>query len=442
MGSLSRIVGQHLKLPARSPNVSLLASRLSLRRNLGPKLRSTMVAGWWRSFSSQSSGLLLDLPQYRQMRETLAGRKGDLGVLESAGLCILDMENLRVDTAILNLNMLSYSGNYKEIQTLRAAGVIKSGKYTNVHNELIRSSFHDLSLRIEADQKTFKAELFSPGRRNLSVLLQRNLVGFYLLQELEDWSQRLPVEVVARLGTLLSSGVFSRQEDEAILAWVEEHGLVDWTELAAELGRNYERAGDSVMNHHQVLQDRQENKRLGSFSMEELGVVIREVIRQKPSALEDTKHGDINWKPIAESLNRPDINVYQVFIKTIHPTLRRHLAASLEQDVRAELVQQVGREGWTYSVQMDFSLLEDLPQFKGHTSHSLQNLYNGLMTGVLYKRPALKSKREVTVEDVEEYWRNSPRQTKRKSQVAREEGMVEAYWAVMRELNTVKRNTE
>ena len=185
------------------------------------------------------------------------------------------------------------------------------------------------------------------------------------------------------------------------------------------MGRNYKNAGDIVMNHHKVLQGRQENKRMGSFTMEELGVVIREVIRQKPSALEDTKHGDINWKSIAESLNRPAINIYHMFIKTIHRKLRRHLAGSLKQDVRAELVQQVGREGWTYSVQMDFSLLEDLPKFKGHTSHSLQKLYNGLMTGVLYKQPALKSKREVMAEDVEEYWRNSTRQTKRKSQGAR-----------------------
>ena len=197
MVSLSCVLIQRLFKPATlGPSVSLLlGSGPSLRRSLGPKLRTTMVAGWRRSFSSRPSGLLLDLPQYSQMRETLAGRKGDLGVLESAGLFILNMENLRVDTTVLNLNQLNHDfrrgGNYEEIKKLKSAGMIKTGKYTSVHDELILSSFNDLAGRFEADQKTFEAELFSHGRCEMSVLLQRNLVGFYLL---EDWSQRLPVE--------------------------------------------------------------------------------------------------------------------------------------------------------------------------------------------------------------------------------------------------------
>ena len=97
---------------------------------------------------------------------------------------------------------------------------------------------------------------------------------------------------------------------------------------------------------------------------------------------------------------------------------------------------------WTYSIEVDFSLLAGRPQFKGHTRQSLQQLYNKLMGNAMEKQPALKSRRDVTVEDVEEYWRNSNRVTKRKSQVEIEEGIVEAYQAVMRELNTVQRKTE
>ena len=285
MGSMSCFPVQRLfKLPACSP-VTLLVSYSSLRRSLGPKPRSTMVAGWRRSFSSQPRGLLLDLPQYSQMRQTLAGRKGDLEVLESAGLFILDMENLKVNTTVRDLNQMyenfteRKSAGYTEIKKLKTAGVLRTGKYTSVHDELILSSFNDLAGRFEADQKTFEAELFSHvGRREKSVLLQRNLVGFYLLQELEDWSQRLPVEVVTRLGTLLSSGGFSRQEDEAILAWVAEHGLTGWAELAAELGRNYKKSGSGVRDRYRILADRRENKRMGNFTMEENRFIIREVI--------------------------------------------------------------------------------------------------------------------------------------------------------------------
>ena len=426
-----------LKLPALSPTVTLLVSHSSL-------MPRSLLSGWRRSFSSQPGSLLLDLPQYRQMRETLAGRKDSLGVLESAGLFILDMEKLRVNATILNLNLLSKNSivrstgpHSKEIKKLKAAEVIKIGKYTSLHDELILSSFHDLSRWIEADHNTFRTELFSPGRRETSVLLQRNLLGFYLLQKLEDWSQRLPVEVVDRLGTLLSPGFFTRQEDKAILAWVEEHGLTGWAELAAKLSRNYKEAGACVRIRHQVLKDRQENKRMGSFSMEETALVIREVIKQKPSAMEDTKHGDIDWRPIAESLNRPDTSVYQLFRNMIHPTVRRHLAGTLEQDVRAQLVLAVGREGWTYSTEVDFSLLAGRPQFQGHTHRSLERLYNTLMGNVMEKQPALKSMRDVTVEDVEDYWRTSTRRSKRKSLVERELGIIKAYQAVVRELNKV-----
>ena len=181
---------------------------------------------------------------------------------------------------------------------------------------------------------------------------------------------------------------------------------------------------------------------MGRFTMEEIRVVIREVIRQKPSALEDIKQGDIDWGPIAESLTRPAKNVRLAFTSTIRPTLRRHLAGTLEQDVRDQLVQQVGREGWTYSTEVDFSLLAGQPEFQGHTCQSLQKLYGTLMGEVLKKQPALKSKREVTVEDVEEYWRNSARQTKSQRQVEREQGIVEAYQAVMRELYHVEIETK
>ena len=132
MVSLCNVLGQNLpKLQALSPTVTLLVSHLSLRGSLGQKpLITTLVSGWRRSFSSQSSGLLLDLPRYSQMRDTLAGRKGDLGVLESAGLFILDMENLRVNATVLDLNLTSHTfsdnrkSKYEKIKQLKSTGLI------------------------------------------------------------------------------------------------------------------------------------------------------------------------------------------------------------------------------------------------------------------------------------------------------------------------------
>ena len=272
---------------------TFLLSESSPPRSLVPNPSNLMLGGWRRSFSSRPTNLLLEHPKYSKMREDLAGRKDSLGLLESAGLFILDIQDLRVNKTILNLNQCdhrigkSVGKNYENIKKLKAEGVLKTKKYTIRHDELILSSFKELSRQIVKDQETLLTELFSKCHKVTEVvLLQRNLVGFYLLQELDDWSQRLPVEVVQRLGILLSPGAFSRQEDEAILAWVEEHGPNGWAELAAKLGRNYQAAGTVISGQHQRLKDRQENKKAGQFTIEQVRIVIKGVFGQNLTALD------------------------------------------------------------------------------------------------------------------------------------------------------------
>ena len=68
-------------------------------------------------------------------------------------------------------------------------------------------------------------------------MLKRQALGFFLLQSLKDGDRRLPMEAYNRLAVLLFAGTFTKEEDEKILAWVEEHGAKDWTKLARSLGR-------------------------------------------------------------------------------------------------------------------------------------------------------------------------------------------------------------
>ena len=79
-------------------------------------------------------------------------------------------------------------------------------------------------------------------------MLKRQLIGFYLLGSLKDSHLRLPVEAINRLSSILYSGKFSREDDKAILAWVDEHGPKEWTALARSLDRHYIHATASVMN--------------------------------------------------------------------------------------------------------------------------------------------------------------------------------------------------
>ena len=79
-------------------------------------------------------------------------------------------------------------------------------------------------------------------------MFKRQLVGFYLMRGIKDSHLRFPVEALNRLASILYSGNFSKEEDEAILAWVEEHGPNNWTGLAGSLGRNYIHGPASVFN--------------------------------------------------------------------------------------------------------------------------------------------------------------------------------------------------
>ena len=79
-------------------------------------------------------------------------------------------------------------------------------------------------------------------------MLKRQLIGFYLLNGLEDSHLRLPVEAFNRLASILYSGRFTKKDDEAILAWVDQYGPKKWTALARSLDRFYIHGPASVMN--------------------------------------------------------------------------------------------------------------------------------------------------------------------------------------------------
>ena len=160
-------------------------------------------------------------------------------------------------------------------------------------------------------------------------MLKRQLVGFSLVQGLAGGARRLPLQAYSRLGVLLTAGAFTRAEDAAILAWVEERGHTGWAELARSLGRTYLGGMYSVTERYQVLKDKQAGKRSAEWSLREVEVILREVMEQNPRALEQMLPGDIDWAGIGKLLNRPKKAVYKKYIYSLHPTLRLHLAGRL-----------------------------------------------------------------------------------------------------------------
>ena len=377
-----------------------------------------------------AAGTVLEHAGYQALQAGLAGARGALDTLT---LHIL-ADPPTVNQALLRLDALSPRSSttagvrgYKEIQEMKERGEVKVGGFTAKDDQMLLANLEKLLKDAGVNKVDFQTDFFSDGK-NKAFKLQRQLVGFSLLQGLEEGDRRLPMEVYFKLATLLSSGTFTEEEDAAILAWVEEHGPTRWTELARSLGRKYMQAYSCVRDRYKELTGRQEGQRRGAYGLEELTVLMEEVMKQNPGALEqNTVPSDLDWTMIASIMNRPRIGLNSVYSTTVHPTVRRHKAGTLGEDVRGEMLQQVVQEGWSYGANIEFDILASRPQFRGHTRASLCHLFNSMRLNTMNKLPGVKSVKEVTVEQVEEWWGSKFRKKKSKRLVEKEEGIVEAY---------------
>ena len=158
-----------------------------------------------------------------------------------------------------------------------------------------------------------------------------------------------------------------------------------------------------------------------------------EVIKQVPEAFEKPYHETkVDFKTVASQMEKRNNQVVQRrFQGILHPTIMRSKAGTLDKDVRAQLIQKVKENKWIYNADVKFDKLALLPEFKGHNSISLQSLYHS-MVGNAKQRFGLSSNKEVTVDQVEEYFNTSNRVAKFKTQIEQEERIVEIYKAAKR----------
>ena len=138
-------------------------------------------------------------------------------------------------------------------------------------------------------------------------------------------------------------------------------------------------------------------------------------------------------------MGRSNIGIGRVYAGTVHPTVRRHKLGTLEKDVRGELIQQVKENGWNLSADIEFDKLAPLPQFEGHSSKSLhQKYYNMLLSTMTKLSKKSRSWREVTLEEVEEWWKNSTRYAKHSNIIVKEQQIVEAYYRIKQDFGIGK----
>jgi len=240
-------------------------------------------------------GSILAHPKYKEMYGTLS--KEAKSSLDIVCLYILS-KGLVVNQDVLELDALSPESHTKKdtkgnakIREMEERGAVKVGKLNIKDDDAIRRGFKALVDETKVNEKALVEELFAENVgvnrwRDEAFMLKRQLVGFKLLQLVENGNMRLPMKAHDRLGKILLGGRFTKKEDKAILAWVDKHGETGWNNLARSLGRNYLRAGDVVKGRYERLLVG--NK--GAFSEEEDDFIIREVIKQVPEAFEKPYH--------------------------------------------------------------------------------------------------------------------------------------------------------
>jgi len=385
-------------------------------------------------------GSILAHPKYKEMYGTLS--KEAKSSLDIVCLYILS-KGLVVNQDVLELDALSAASHSNKattgnarIREMEERGAVKVGKLNIKDDEALKRGFKALVDETKVDEKALVDELFAENKganrwRYESFMLKRQLVGFKLLQFVENGNMRLPMNAHDRLSVIIFSGKFTKEEDKAILAWVEKHGETGWNDLARSLGRNYLQAGPAVKERYERLLVG--NK--GAFSEEEDDFIIREAIKQVPEAFEKPYHEiKVGCKRIASQMEkRTGADVSRRFQGTIYPTIMRYKAGVLDYDIRDKLIERVKENKWIYTADVKFLELALLPEFEGHNVSSLSKLYASMAEAAKVKFE-LNSKKEVTVDQVEKWWNLSERRLKSEVKIEKEQRIVEAYFKARREL--------
>ena len=193
------------------------------------------------------------------------------------------------------------------------------------------------------------------------------------------------------------------------------------------------------MNRYQVLKDRMERKVKGPdvpSAINDDKELLAEVLKQDPDALSKMTTS-VAWLEVGDKLNRPRDELYRDWTARILPTLRRHLAGTLQDDVREELIKEVTRRGWQFYSDIEFPTLGTMPAFKGHTPTSLSRMYMYLMDVVVTKQKrkgVTVVRREVTVAQVQEGWNATSKSGKQLKKIYWEEELVSAYNVLVKNL--------
>jgi len=259
--------------------------------------------------------------------------------------------------------------------------------------------FENVKRESSAGQKT-NQDLLATTLPSLaqSVDLKRNIVGYYLSQGLPN--VRLATEVFHRAKILLcaSKGSFTAEEDKIIAEFVEAEGA-KWGKLTKLLGRT---SHQSVKYRYKLLRSREQNKKHGHFTVEEVKFIMSEVFSLHENVLEEGNLTMEQCQNIGKVLNRSGTAVYNHWKNEVEPMLKKYHAGSPEIDLKMILIQDLQDKGLNYTQEVDWMELVKDSKFAGTTPALLRRTYQNLRTNTKKKYPELRPE-ELSTDAIQRY---------------------------------------
>lgn len=158
-------------------------------------------------------------------------------LLEGRRGLVVPRDILHLPQALAMDCFTSRKPQHAEVRRRVLEGSILTGGLARADQEAMVDMLEVLAAEAMVGVEELQRELFARNSER-EFMLKRQLVGFFLLQELEGGERRVPVEAVAELRMATILATFTEEEDARMVAWVARRGAARWPELAKELGRD------------------------------------------------------------------------------------------------------------------------------------------------------------------------------------------------------------
>ena len=305
---------------------------------------------------------------------------------------------------------------------------LKYGKFSPLENKIILKNLETLFLKAELPVENF-VEIF---RDSIPTEHQDKtyVIGHYLSQDLGKL--RLACEVFLQARSLTTEKVqkgFTAEEDKVILEFLTGEGLnhpKPWAALSIKLGKRR----STIFNRYKhIIMYNQHTEKIGKYDNDN-ELIMKTLYKSNSNVFLDGKVDTSVWEVLGKMLQRKPYNIRYHWLAVIEPTISRYQAGTLEQDYTEDLVRHMVENNISFSQDVRWSEMAELPKFRGVSKYFLQRKFSSVRSKAIRKYPEL-SQAEVTSKVVLKYLESRERKAKYRNYISKEEALISYYESLL-----------